>query len=67
MKQYGFFDENGRLKKLSKPGDPFNACIDREQSQEMPIGALHKEPKGPGGRPPFDYVMMFKIPIPTAV
>jgi transposase len=23
--------------------------------------ALRKEPKGPGGRPPFDYVMMFKI------
>jgi transposase len=23
--------------------------------------ALQKEPKGPGGRPPFDYVMMFKI------
>jgi IS5 family transposase len=22
---------------------------------------LQKEPKGPGGRPPFDYVMMFKI------
>ncbi|MDR3114859.1 MAG: transposase, partial [Treponema sp.] len=22
---------------------------------------FQKEPKGPGGRPPFDYVMMFKI------
>jgi hypothetical protein len=66
MKQHGFFDEIDRFKELSKPGDPLerlNAYIDREQFRETLTGALHKEPKGPGGRLPFDYVMMFKIRI----
>jgi transposase len=64
MKQHGFFDEIDRLKELSKLGDPLerlNAYIDWEQFRETLTGALRKEPKGPGGRPPFDYVMMFKI------
>jgi hypothetical protein len=62
--QHGFFDENDRLKKLSKLGDPLerlNIYIDWEQFRELLTGALQKEPKGPGGRPPFDYVMMFRI------
>jgi hypothetical protein len=59
-----FFDENNRLKELSKPGDPLerlNRYIDWEQFRGPLTKALQKEPKGPGGRPPFDYVMMFKI------
>jgi IS5 family transposase len=64
MKQHGFFDENDRLKELSKLGDPLerlNTYIDWEQFRGVLTGTLQKEPKGPGGRPPFDYVMMFKI------
>jgi IS5 family transposase len=64
MKQHGFFDENDRLKELSKLGDPLerlNTYIDWEQFRGILSRTLQKEPKGPGGRPPFDYVMMFKM------
>jgi hypothetical protein len=64
MKRHGLIDEIDRLKELSKPDahpERLNACIDREQFLETLTGSLHKEPKGPGSRPPFDYVMMFKI------
>src|SRR5215469_5731024 len=64
MKQKGFFDENDRLEELSKLGDPLeklNKHIKWEDYRSMLIKAFVKEPKGPGGRPPFDYVMMFKI------
>jgi len=64
MKQKGFFDENDRLKELSKMGDPLeklNKFIQWEDFREILNAALKKEPKKPGGRPPFDYVMMFKI------
>ena len=64
MKQKGFFDENDRLNELSKLGDPLeklNKYIQWEDLREILTKALKKEPKKPGGRPPFDYVMMFKI------
>jgi transposase len=64
MKQHGFFDENDRLKELSKLGDPLerlNTYIDWEQFRGILTRTLQKEHKGSGGRPPFDYVMMFKI------
>jgi len=64
MKQNGFFDESDRLAELSKMGDPLeklNAFIQWEDFREKLAKAFSKEPKGPGGRPPFDYVMMFKI------
>jgi len=64
MKQKGFFDENDRLEELSKLGDPLeklNKHIQWEDYRDMLNKAFAKEPKGPGGRPPFDYVMMFKI------
>jgi transposase len=64
MKQHGFFDENDRLKELSKLGDPLerlNKYIEREQFRGIVTRIFRKEPKGPGGRPPFDYLMMFKI------
>jgi len=64
MKQKGFFDENDRLAELSKIGDPLeklNKYVQWEIFREILTTALKKEAKGPGGRPPFDYVMMFKI------
>ena len=64
MKQRGFFDENDRLTELSKLGDPLeklNKYINWEDFRGKLKKAFEKEAKGPGGRPPFDYVMMFKI------
>jgi len=64
MRQKGFFDENDRLAELSKMGDPLeklNKFIQWEKFRETLTKAFSKEAKGPGGRPPFDYVMMFKI------
>jgi len=64
MKQKGFFDENDRLEEISKLGDPLeklNKFIKWEDFREMLATAFSKQAKGPGGRPPFDYVMMFKI------
>jgi transposase, IS5 family len=64
MKQKGFFDENDRLAELSKMGDPLeklNKFIKWEKFREILTKAFSKEAKGPGGRPPFDYVMIFKI------
>jgi IS5 family transposase len=64
MEQKWFFDERERLAELSKMGDPLeklNKFIKWENFREMLTQALSKEPKGPGGRPPFDYIMMFKI------
>jgi IS5 family transposase len=64
MKQKGFFDENERLKELSKIGDPLeklNKHVKWEDFRDVLTKAFTKEPKGPGGRRPFDYVMMFKI------
>lgn len=62
--QPGFFDEQDRLAKLSKQGDPLeklDAMMDWEIFRPLLKRCFKKEPKGPGGRPPFDYVLMFKI------
>ncbi|AEF82253.1 IS5 family transposase [Leadbettera azotonutricia] len=64
MKQHGFFDENDRLKELSALGDPLeklNKYIKWDNFRGILNKTLKKEAQGPGGRPPFDYVMMFKI------
>jgi len=64
MKQKGFFDENNRLEDLSRLGDPLEKLskhIAWENIRETLNEALKKEHKGLGGRPPFDYVLMFKI------
>ena len=64
MKQKGFFDEADRLKKLSELGDSLeqlNESIQWEDFMKVLTKALKKEANGPGGRPPYDYVMMFKI------
>jgi IS5 family transposase len=62
--QRGFFDEQDRLEMLSKQGDPLeqlSTVINWEIFRTQLKKCFKKEPKGPGGRPPFDYVLMFKI------
>jgi len=64
MKQKGFFDETDRLQELSRLGDPLeklNKYVNWEGLRGILTRTLRKESQGPGGRPPFDYVMMFKI------
>ena len=65
-RDYGFFDQDIRLSKLSQLGDPLeklNKGVDFDMFRSMLEERLTKEAKGPGGRPPYDYVMMFKIVI----
>ena len=60
----GFFDEQNRLDKLTYQNDPLVKLlreINWEQFRRILTNAFEKEEKGIGGRPPFDYVMMFKI------
>jgi IS5 family transposase len=59
-----FFDEEIRLRKISEHGDPLeklNQYIDWEIFRPTLNNCFKKEHKAPGGRPPYDYVMMFKI------
>jgi transposase, IS5 family len=63
-KDYGFFDQDIRLSKLSQLGDPLerlSAGIDFETFRSFLEDGLSKVAKGAGGRPPYDYVLMFKI------
>ena len=65
-RDYGFWDQDIRLSKLSKLGDPLevlNKGIDFEMFRPLLEERLSKEPQGKGGRPPYGYVMMFKIMI----
>jgi IS5 family transposase len=59
------FDEEIRLQQLSEFGDPLeklNKMINFEEIFRTILNTIFKkEPKGPGGRPPYDYVMMFKV------
>jgi IS5 family transposase len=64
MKQRGLFDEEERLARLSELGDSLeklNKYIKWEDFREMLRRKLQKDPQGPGGRPAYDYLMMFKI------
>jgi len=64
MKQLNFLAEDNRLERLSQLGDPLEkvlAVMDFEIFRPLLEGALKKEAKGPGGRPPLDRVMMFKV------
>jgi IS5 family transposase len=64
MKQKGFFDEADRLNKLSELGDSLeklNNHINWEDFRGILTKTFKKDAQGPGGRPPYDYVMMFKI------
>lgn len=63
-RDYGFFDQDIRLSKLSQLGDPLerlNKGIDFEIFREIFGKHLIKQAKGKGGRPGYDYVLMFKI------
>lgn len=63
-RDYGFFDQDIRLTKLSQLGDPLeklNEGVDFEMFRIILETGLEKIAKGKGGRRPFDYVMMFKI------
>jgi transposase, IS5 family len=63
-RDYGFFDQDIRLTKLSELGDPLeklNAHIDFEIFRDLLETKLSKIAKGKGGRKPYDYVLMFKI------
>ena len=65
-RDYGFWDQDIRLSKLSQLGDPLerlNQGVDFEIFRSFFENTLRKEPQGKGGRPPYDYVMMFKIMI----
>jgi IS5 family transposase len=60
----GFFDEELRLRKITEHGDPLeklNFYIDWKIFRTTLTNCFSKEHAGPGGRPPYDYVMMFKI------
>lgn len=62
--QRGFFDEEIRLEKLKDSGDPLvslNHYIDWEMFRGQLINIFKIKSKGAGGRPPYDYVLMFKI------
>ena len=65
-RDYGFWDQDIRMSKLSHLGDPLERLekgIDFEMFRTFLEENLTKETKGCGGRPPYDYVMMFKIMI----
>lgn len=64
-RERNIFEYEFRMKKLSKTGDPL---IKLEKSipweklfKKILNKALKRIAKGPGGRPPYDYILMFKI------
>jgi len=64
MKQINFFAEDLRLKRLSEMGDPLekvSRTVDWEIFRPILNAVFRKEERGMGGRPSWDYVLMFKI------
>lgn len=64
MVQYRLFGEEERLARITELGDPLvrlNKAIDWEMFRPLLDAAFAREPLGPGGRPAFDRIMMFKI------
>ena len=62
--QIGLWDESLRLEKLSKLGDSLeklNHAINWEMFRPKLTNVFKKQAKGAGGRPPYDYVMLFKV------
>src|SRR5690606_22393920 len=62
--QPGFFDLSTRYEQLSAAGDPLErlaTVVDFEVFRGTLVAALRRSPRGKGGRPPFDPVLMFKI------
>lgn len=65
MGQMSFFDEEKRMAKISKLGDPPerpDKVINRKKSIPLLNKAMKKEKKETG-RPHYPYLMMFKIPV----
>src|SRR5690606_13043112 len=63
-RDYGFFDQDIRLSKLTQLGDPLdklNKSIDFEEFRALLEDRLIRLAKGKGGRPPYDYVLLFKV------
>jgi transposase, IS5 family len=61
---YGFFDQDLRLSKLIRLGDPLEKLkngIDFEMFRAFLEERLTQSTKGKGSRPPYDYVLMFKV------
>lgn len=63
MMQLGFFTEDKRLEKLSKLGDSLEKLnvINWEEFRPILNTVFKKEHKGSGGRPAYDYLLLFKI------
>ena len=62
--QIGIWDESLRLERLSQLGDSLerlDGAIDWELFRPRLTKVFKKEAKGAGGRPPYDYLMLFKI------
>jgi len=65
-KAIGFFDEDFRLDKLTKMGDPLIRLaygVNFDIFRDYLNTNLHVDPAGKGGRRPYDYVLMFKVMI----
>lgn len=64
MGQIGLFDHENRLRELSEMGDPLeiiNRVITWKSFRSIINKSFRKERKSNAGRPPYDYVLMFKI------
>lgn len=64
MGQIGLFDDENRLMELSEMGDPLeiiNRVIRWKSFRPIIDKAFRKERKSNAGRPPYEYVLMFKI------
>jgi len=64
MSQIGLFDVENKLAELSELGDPLeklNNAINWKYFKPVIHKAFRKERKSNAGRPPFDYLMMFKV------
>ena len=62
--QPGFFDLDNRLQQLEALGDPLpklNEVVDWEGFLPILMKIRQKPAKAPGGRPPYDVVLMFKV------
>jgi len=63
-RDFGFWDQDIRLSKLSKLGDPLerlSKSVDFALFRSMLEAKVPAETQGKGGRPAYDYVLMFKI------
>jgi len=64
MRQISLWDENIRVAKISQLGDSLerlNKVINWEMFRPQLTKVFKKETKAAGGRPPYDYVLLFKI------